>query len=895
MRATMRRPYGWVLLLSALLDVLSVDTVHAVGIITTVAGGGPADGTPALSQPLYPSAVSVDQAGDVIVTEGLNPQHRIRRIDHGTGAMATIAGAQHDGPCTGNIGDGGPAIAACLGYPTGALVDGGGNLLIVDYGNQRIRRVDALSGIITTVAGGGNPCGPNGGPATDACLGSPIAIALDASGNLFILDTRPNKIRRVDAATQTITTVVLNPPGDSPGALIFDPVGHLILLSSSFTTGATQVYRLDPITYAVTSIAGNGTRGSCGDGGPATAACLEGWHAVFDPAGNLLISDTADGFIRRIDAVSGVITTIAGSGGPTTQCPPDLGDGGPAAAACLGGTVGLAIDGAGNILVTDDSRLRRIDAASGIITRIAGTGTSSHLCGDGGAATAACLDRPYAMTRDAHGNIYIADTYNYRIRRVDAVTNVITTVAGSPGGAFTGPCPPDIGDGGPALDACVDLPIGLALDLAGNLFISTNNRVRRVDATTGIITTVVGGGSSPQSFCGDGGPATEACLFGPRGLTVDGAGNLFIADASNDRIRRVDARTGRISTVAGNGTSLFCGDGGAATEACLFIPNDVAVDGAGNLFIADLGNARVRRVDALTGQITTMAGGGTDPCVEGGPATAGCFGMVWGVAADVFGNVFAVSATAEVSKVYRVDAGTGTITTVAGNGSAGFCGDGGPATEACLGATDVAVDLDGSLLINDIANDRIRRVTCDGPDSDGDGVCDEFDFADLSGLQLRTAMVREVRHRSGTANFQADVAAATFAPASGAQAFFAQAKQTGFVARLFSDAAPPALANLATIRVDATSCRFRPSTAELPRAVRCRTRGPNRSDLRLRQGASAGAYILNGSVRSSTLRVPPVGALRVVFDLNDPASLDYSAVASVCARTTSRLTCTGAP
>ena len=227
-----------------------------------------------------------------------------------------------------------------------------------------------------------------------------------------------------------------------------------------------------------------------------------------------------------------------------------------------------------------------ISAAPGLTDCCNGT---QGFSGDGGAATSASLYYPVGVAVDGSGNLFIADTQNHRVRQVDA-TGVITTVAGNGTLWFSG-------DGGAATSASLFYPSGVALDGSGNLFISDggNQRVRRVDAATGVITTVAGNGTS-DDFSGDGGPATSVRLFSPEGVAADGSGNLFIADHDNQAVRRVDAATGIITTVAGTGTPGFTGDGGDATSASLSLPSGVAVDGSGNLFIADSSNSRVRLV-----------------------------------------------------------------------------------------------------------------------------------------------------------------------------------------------------------------------------------------------------------------------------------------------------------
>jgi sugar lactone lactonase YvrE len=315
---------------------------------------------------------------------------------------------------------------------------------------------------------------------------------------------------------------------------------------------------------------------------------------AFDAAGNLYIAETAAHLVRRIDT-AGVVVTLAGTG-----VEGDAGDGGPATSARLDSPGGVGLDAAGNVFVADthNHRIRRIAAATGTISTVAGTGMAGF-AGDGGPATAALLDLPTALSVDAAGNLFIADTANHRIRKVTAA-GVISTVAGTGVEGFSG-------DGGPATEAGIDSPHGLAVDTAGNLYLSDtgNGRIRRVAAATGILTTVAGGG-----VLGDGAAATSAAIALPRGITLDAAGNLYLAEAGSQRIRRI-AVDGTITTVAGQGTQVFSGDGGPAVAASLDTPRAVAVSPGGLLTLADTGNARIRQLDALPApgpDIHTLAG-----------------------------------------------------------------------------------------------------------------------------------------------------------------------------------------------------------------------------------------------------------------------------------------------
>jgi sugar lactone lactonase YvrE len=338
------------------------------------------------------------------------------------------------------------------------------------------------------------------------------------------------------------------------------------------------------------------------------------------------------GFCSLASAQGDIITTVAGNGTGGFS-----GDGGLATSASLFGPYGVAVDGAGNLFIADcyNNRIRKV-SGGGIITTIAGS--TAGYAGDGGPATLALLWAPCAVALDASGNLFIADQINNVIRKLSA-SGIITTVAG--GGEW-------LGDGGLATSARLSSPSGVAVDVAGNLFIadSGNNRIRKVSAS-GIITTVAGSGaggfSLPGSgFAGDGGPAISALLSQPTGIVADTAGNLFIADSYNNRIRKVSTG-GIITTVAGSGaitgyTGGFSGDGGSATSAQLSRPYDVVLDASGNLLISDSLNNRIRKVSA-SGIITTVAGGGA-VLGDGGPATSGILGGPFGIALDASGNLF---------------------------------------------------------------------------------------------------------------------------------------------------------------------------------------------------------------------------------------------------------------
>ena len=561
------------------------------GTITTIAGTGgrgfSGDGGPAVAAQLnFPAGVSVDGAGNLYIADEWN--HRIRRVDL-SGTITTLAGTGRRG----FSGDGGTAVSARLNYPNGVAVDGAGNLYIADSDNHRIRRTDA-SGTITTIAGTGER-GFNGDGVTAASaqLSYPTGMAVDGAGNLVFADAGNNRIRRIDASG-TITTLAGTGEGDfsgdagpavaaklnGPRDVAIDSAGNFVFADY----GNNRIRRIDP-SGAITTIAGTGQSGFSGDGGPAAAAELNFPEDVaIDGVGNVYIADTANHRIRRVDS-SGTITTIAGTGEEGFS-----GDGGPAVSAQLSGPKGVAVDGAGNFYMADagNNRIRRVNP-SGTITTIAGIG-GNGFSGDGAPAGTARLSFPSGLALDAAGNLYIADAGNNRIRRIDS-SGRITTVAGTGQPGFSG-------DGGPAVSAQLTAPKGVSVDGSGNVYIADQEdlRIRRVDSS-GTITTFAGTGE--WGFGGDNGPAVQARLRRPDGVAVDGSGNLYIADTRNRRIRRVDS-SGTITTFAGTGEWGFSGDNGPAVQARLRNPDGVAVDGSGNLYIADTGNHRIRIVTLTT-------------------------------------------------------------------------------------------------------------------------------------------------------------------------------------------------------------------------------------------------------------------------------------------------------
>ena len=641
--------------------------------ISTFAGGGLPVNIPGISAGIGKvSGVAVDSARNVFVSIPIF--HIVLRLDAVTGVLTLAAG----NGTPGFSGDNGPATSAQLFQPHGLAVDSAGNLYIADT-LDRIRKVS--NGVITTVAGGGSSLGDNG-PATSAQLSSPDDVAVDSAGNLYIADSLHGRVRKVSKGL--ITTVAGNgtlgfsgDSGPATSAQLAHPEGITVDSAGNLYIAERNNSRVRKVSDGViTTVAGNGTFGFSGDNGPATSAQLdEPLSVAVDSAGNLYIADRRNR-IRKVS--NGVITTVAGGGS-------SLGDNGPATSAEFS-PGGIALDSAGNLYIADSLNHRVRMVSKGLITTVAGNGTV-WFSGDNGPAISAQLYNPRDLALDPAGNLYIADG-NDRVRKVS--NGVITTVAGG-GASFR--------DNVPAISGQLQDPHGVAVDSAGNLYIAdTLDRIRKV--SNGVITTVAGGGFNDPAT-GDDGPATSAQLLGEEGIAVDSASNLYIADSLHYRVRKVSK--GVITTIAGNGTKGLRGDNSPATRAELNKPIAVAVDSAGDLYIAD-GNNRIRKVSK--GVIATIAGNGTKGFGgDNGPATSAQLNGPEAIAVDSAGDLYiADSLNNRVRKVSK-----GVITTIAGGGAS--FRDNVPASDAFFFPQGIAVDASGRVYVSDGATNRIRLLT----------------------------------------------------------------------------------------------------------------------------------------------------------------------------------------
>jgi sugar lactone lactonase YvrE len=679
--------------------VMAIYSDAQIMIINTVAGNGSmsfsGDGGMAAAAELNsPYGLAIDTAGNVYIADVGN--FRVRKVSK-AGIITTIAGNGN----AGFAGDGGAATAALLNSLTTLASDKAGNIYLSD--NYRVRKI-STSGIITTVAGNGTSTYPGDGViATSAGIGTVSGIVADGSGNIYISCPGLSRILKVNN-TGIISTVVGTGTSGYSGdgaaatsATIHTPRGIVLDGFGNIFFNDASNYRIRKVNTSgiITTIAGTGTQGSTGDNGAATIATLYNpFSLAIDGVGNLYMDDYLSNQVRKINT-SGTITTIAG-----VSINGFTGDGGLATSAELDSPYGLAADNGGNLYIADsyNSRIRQVNTA-GIITTIAGDGYVDY-SGDGGLATKAEIEEPTGVCTDGAGNIYIGDDDNNRVRMVNP-SGTITTFAGTGITGFSG-------DGGLATSAKLNSPGSLVKDVAGNIYFADvfNNRIRMINSS-GIITTVAGS-DTIVGFSGDGGPATSAKLSQPRAIAFDGAGNMYICDVGNNRVRKVDL-SGFITTIAGTGTAGYSGDAGAAAAAKLNSPSGVAVDAAGNIYIGDAVNNRIRMVNT-SGIISTIAGTGTAGSGgDGAHAISAQLNSPQGMAIDAAGTLY--FADCFNSKVRKIDA-AGIINTVAGTGTAGFCGDGGGAGVACLSEPhEIALDATGSLYIADNGNSRIRKVS----------------------------------------------------------------------------------------------------------------------------------------------------------------------------------------
>jgi sugar lactone lactonase YvrE len=606
--------------------------------------------------------------------------NRIRAVSttgegHASATVTTVAGTG----TAGDSGDGAVATAAKLQHPHGVYYLDANDVYVADTQNHRVR-VLAVGGNIDAFAGDGTSgSSGNGGAATNAQLESPWGLAYHGS-TLYISDADGNVVRSVTAGT--IGTLVGNGfaggwghiwsqlPTDAwfnqPYGLAWDPNTDALYIAD---TGTSQVYRVANSSVAV--VAGDGVSGT--DGLSASSLRLNVPTGVaVDASGNAYIADAGDKKIFEL-AFGSTPVDFAGTGNT------EFLDKSPRRAARLSdsGSMVRAPDGTFVVADPNNGRIRVVDRSNDQVTSI-GTGIAPTWGGDGGSSSGAEFSQATAVARDALGNLYVAEADANRVRIVRA-NGTVATFAGTGVAGFSG-------DHGPATVAQVDSPAGVAVDAAGNVYISDsgNDRIRKVDVG-GTITTIAGGGAGNclAGDCGDGGDATAATLSSPKGLALDNDGSLLIADMADNRVRKVDFNSGFIATIAGTSVAGSSGDGGVATAAELHWPSALAWDATNSVvFIADLLNHEVRKVEA--GGISRYAGGAPGNGGDGGDANNASFdnigGLAWNAASgSLYISDFGAHRIREVRQDGKVYAFSGDT-----SGTSGYAGDGGAYDDASV-------------------------------------------------------------------------------------------------------------------------------------------------------------------------------------------------------------------
>ncbi len=612
----------------------AVPAPTALSLIAGNIGGiGSVNAAIAVNARFYsPAAIAADGLGNLYVAERDN--HTIRKIVIATGVVTTLAGtAGFSGSADGT------GAAARFDQIYGITADVSGNVYVADTDNHTIRKITP-AGVVTTLAGTVGSPGSTDGTGAAAQFFHPFGITIDASGNLFVVDSTNHTIRQIVIATGAVTTLAgtagsggsTNGTGAAarfqwPRGIVSDGAGTLYVADTANYTIRQIVIATGVVTTPL------GTAGSLGTADGIGAAAQFEYPAgiALDGLGNLYVADTDNHTIRRIVIATGVVTSLAGAAGSSGSAD------GTGAAARFSFPYGVATDASGNVYVadTDNHTIRQIVPATAVVTTFAGAVESSGSADGIGAA--ARFEEPAGVVADASGNLYVADRRNHTIRKI-APDGVVTTLAGT-AGSFGN-------TDGTGAAAQFNNPFGITIDVSGNLYVadSHNNMIRQV-TPAGVVTLVASG------------------LNFPSGVAADGAGNLYVVDSGNNVIRKVVIATGVVTTLAGtmgvNGSTDGIGAAGRFDS-----PVAITADGLGNLYVGDAGNRTIRKIVIATGEVTTPAGTPGNAGAADGTGAAAQFGYSIGITADASGNVYV--ADWGNNTIRKIVAATGVVTTVAG-------------------------------------------------------------------------------------------------------------------------------------------------------------------------------------------------------------------------------------
>jgi len=602
-------------------------------------GAGNVDGAGAAARFNLPQGVATDSSGNVYVGDMEN--HTVRKITP-AGAVSTFAGT----PDIFGTADG-TGAAARFHFPRGVATDGADNVYVADEGNNTIRKITP-DGVVTTLAGRAGFSGSGDGIGAAARFDSPVGVATDNAGNVYVADMFNNAIRKVTPAGVVSTLagtagVFGSADGTGAAASFFFPRGVV-------TDGAGNVYVADTSNHTIRKITPAGVVSTlAGTAGAAGSADATGTAASFrfprgiatDSAGNLYVSELVNNTIRKITP-AGVVTTLAGTAGGVGSVD------GTGAAASFNFPSSVATDSASNVYVADGNHTIRKVTPAGVVSTLAGTSGVSGSTDAAGAA--ARFNSPAGVATDSAGNVYVADSSNNTIRKITPA-GAVTTLAGTAGVSGS--------SDGTGAAASFNFPRGIATDGAGNVYVAdtSNNTIRKI-TSSGVVTTLAGtasfsGGSSD-------GTGTAASFNFPQGLATDSAGNIYVADSDNNTIRKITP-AGVVTTLAGTAGVFGSADGTGATASFDF-PCGIATDSVGNVYVADSGNSTIRKITPA-GVVSTLAGTAALSGSADGTGAAASFNFPFGIAADSAGNVYV--ADLDNSTIRQITP-TGFVVTVVG-------------------------------------------------------------------------------------------------------------------------------------------------------------------------------------------------------------------------------------
>jgi sugar lactone lactonase YvrE len=652
--------------------------VTAAGVVTTLAGSGVSgfrDATGTLAQFDTPTSIGGDPARNLYVADFSN--HRIRRIEMVPVDVMTMAGSGVAGFSDATWTN------AQFNSPDGICVDSSGNVYVSDSQNHRIRKITPV-GVVTTLAGSGT-AGFSNATGTNAQFRTPTSVAVDSSGNVYVGDYSNHCIRKITPAGVVTTLAGSGVSGfsDATGtnAQFNNPRGVCVDTGGNVYVSDSQNHRIRKITPAgvVTTLAGSGTAGFSDATG--TNAQFNGPTGVsVNSSGNVYVSDCNNHRIRKITP-AGVVTTLAGSG--TAGFSDATGTN-----AQFNTPIGVYVDSSDNVYVGDiiNQRIRRITQA-GVVSTLAGSGAAGFSDAMG---TNAQFNFPTCVCIDSYGNLYVSDLSNQLIRKIAAPPMVVTTFAGTGVSGFSDAT----GTG-----AQFNNPFASCIDSNGNMYVgdTSNNRIRKI-TPAGVVTTFAGSGATGFSDAS----GTNAQFSNPRGVCIDSSANLYVADRSNNRIRKITP-AGVVTTFAGAGVTGFSDATG--TNARFNSPFGLCVDLSGNVYVADSSNHRIRKITAA-GVVTTLAGSGVSGFSDANGTNAQ-FNLPYGVCVDLNGTVYV--ADRSNNRIRKITP-AGVVSTLAGSGATGSADATGTNAQFWF-PNGICLDSTGNLNIADINNQRIRRIT----------------------------------------------------------------------------------------------------------------------------------------------------------------------------------------